>query len=105
MSDPIISANDPLQMAYAAGRRNGLAISAMAVAGLAFISMLGMEKAILAVVLARLAVRGAGAGEPSRRYSAWATVVACVYAATFAVVLIVFHRQLAELLRLLQHLS
>jgi anti-sigma factor RsiW len=43
MSDLPISAKDPLRKAYAAGRRSGLAISAMAVAVLAFISMLGID--------------------------------------------------------------
>lgn len=105
MSDPPVSPIDPLQEAYAAGRRSGLALGAIAVAGLAFVSMLGIEKAILAIALARLAVRGAGPGDASRRYSGWATGVACVYAATFAIVLVLFHRQLAELLRLLQHLG
>lgn len=96
---------EPNQAAYDAGRRTGLAIAALATSAVAFISLLGLEKAILAYVLAILAIRGMPARSQARRWGIAAIVVTIVYLVTFAVIVAVFHEQLAELMRLLQQLG
>ncbi|GMV97974.1 MAG: hypothetical protein HRF43_04545 [Phycisphaerae bacterium] len=91
--------------AYARGRRVGLAIGALATAVAAFISLLGLEKAILAAVLAWAALRGTSKASPARRLAAAALIVSIVYAVTWIVLLAVFHEKLHELLQLLQKLG
>lgn len=96
---------EPSQAAYEAGRRTGLAIAALATSVVAFISLLGLEKAILACVLAALAIRGLPARSQGRRWGIAAIAVSIVYLITFAVVAAVFHDRFAELIRLLQQLG
>lgn len=96
---------DALAGAYADGRRAGLALGALAAAGVAFISLLGIEKAILAFVLACLAYRGARPGSAAKRLSIVALVLAGLYTVTFLVVLVIFHQDILELIRLLQKLG
>jgi hypothetical protein len=90
---------------YADGRRVGLATGALATAAVAFVSLLGIEKAVLAGVLATLALRGARAGTLAQKLSAAALLLAVVYTITYVTVLIVFREQLAELLRLMQKMG
>lgn len=94
--------------AYDAGRRAGLSIGALAASLVAFVSLLGLEKALLALTLAILALAGGrrGGGRRSgRRMAACAIGVSCVYIVTYAVILIVFRSQLAKLLHLMQQLG
>ena len=49
------------------GRSEGLATAALAVGAVAFLNLLGVEKGILAIVLAVLSLRNAPAGPPPRR--------------------------------------
>ena len=95
----------PLADAFDAGRRAGLAVAALALSVVAFLSLLGAEKAILALVLAAAALRGARAGAPARRLAVAAVVLATLFLITVAVVLVVFWDQLAELVALLEKLS
>ena len=90
---------------YAEGKREGLAIGAIAAGAVAFISLLGVEKAILAIVLAVLAFRGAKAGSAARRLSLAAIVVAAVYALTYIILLVLYYDKLVELIHLLQKLG
>ena len=94
-----------MQPAYAEGRRAGLAIGALAVAAVAFVSLLGIEKAVLAAVLAAIALRGAASDLPARKLAWAALIVAAVYAVTYLIVLVLFREQLAELLRLMQKIG
>jgi uncharacterized membrane protein len=87
------------------GKRTGLAIGALAAAAVAFVSLLGIEKAVLAIVLGVLAVRGASPASRSRRLALLALGIAVVYALTFAVVMILFHQKIGELFRLLQQMG
>ena len=98
--------NQDLQTeAFREGRRAGLALAAVASGALAFISLLGIEKAVLAIVLAVLAIRSTTAKSPVRRLVFIALGLAMLYIATFAVALILFYVKLEELIRLLQQMS
>ena len=96
---------DELSKRYDEGRRVGLAIAAIAVAAVAFLSLLGVEKAILALILAVLAFRGAASNSPGRKLAIAAIGIVILYVITVVIVLLVYHEKLAELIRLIQHLS
>ena len=96
---------DLTQASYADGRKAGLAIGALATAAAAFISLLGIEKAILALVLAILGFRGTQAGSRAKRLSLLAMLILCLYAVTCVTVLVLYHEKLAELFRLMQKLG
>jgi hypothetical protein len=91
--------------AYDAGRRVGFGVSAVALALVTFLSVLGAEKAILAIALGILAVRGPNAGTLSRQLGRAAIVLGTVFLLTVAVVLVMFWDQAVEFVRLLQQLS
>jgi len=91
--------------AFREGKRAGLAIAAVAGSAVAFVSLLGIEKAILAIVLAILARRGAAPKSHTRRLASVAIGLAMLYVAMFAVVMALFHDKLGELIRLLQQLG
>lgn len=83
------------------GRREGLAIAAVAIAAVAFLNLLGIEKAILAAVLGFMALRDSPADSKSRRIAKIALIIAAIYACTYVVVMIAFRETLAELIRLI----
>jgi hypothetical protein len=91
--------------AFAEGRRAGLGTAALAAGVISFVSLLGVEKALLAVVLGVLAIRGAAAGASARRLGLAAILLGGLFVATLAVLLALFHDKFAELLRQLQQLS
>jgi hypothetical protein len=91
--------------AYVAGRRMGFAVSALAMSLVAFLSLLGLEKAILAIVLGSLAIREAKRGTLARRLGSVAIGLGALYPVTVAVVLWVFRDRVVEFVRLLQNLS
>lgn len=90
--------------AYEEGRRAGLAIAALALAILSFINLLGVEKSILALVLAVIAMYGAG-GQDARRWGRLAVVLAAVHIVAFAAVIVLFHQKLGQLILLLHKLG
>ncbi len=90
--------------AYGDGWRAGLAAGALAIAVVAFINVLSIEKSLLAAALAMIAMRGAGAG-PARGRARLALGVAIAHLAFAAAVLILFHDKLSQLLHLLQSLG
>jgi hypothetical protein len=91
--------------AYDAGRRVGFGVSALALGLVTFLSLIGAEKAILAIVLGTLAVRGSKARSLSRRLGAAAIVLGAVFLATVGVVLVVFWNDVVEFVMQLQRLS
>jgi hypothetical protein len=98
------TAGPTVARAWAAGRREGLAIAALALGLVAFLNLLGAEKSLLALVLAGLALSGGGAGRARRR--AWLAIgLAALHLVTIAVVLVVFRDKLGELLGLLRTLG
>jgi Na+-driven multidrug efflux pump len=96
---------DPILEAHETGWRSGLAVGAMAVSVVAFISLWGIEKALLAITLAFLAFRGSRRGEEARRLAGQAIVIGCVYVVTIIMLLIVFRSQLAQFLQMMHKLS
>ena len=90
---------------FADGRRSGLATAALAVGVVSFLSMLGVEKAALAVVLGVLAIRGAAPGSSARRLGMVAVLLGGLFVVTLIVLLAVFRNEFAELLRSLRRLS
>jgi hypothetical protein len=96
---------DPVQAAYNSGRRHGLAISALALSIVAFISLLGVEKALLAMTLALLSRRGAIRSEPTRRLGTLAIILNCAYIALFILIALIYWPKLGELLHLMQQLG
>lgn len=65
-SEPSV-AEDPVAAAFEDGRRAGLAAAAMALSLVAFFSLLGAEKALLAIALGMMARRGSRPGSAGRR--------------------------------------
>jgi hypothetical protein len=96
---------DKIAMAYDAGRRVGFGVSAMVLSFVTFLSLLGAEKAILAIVLGALAIRGSKSGTLSRRLGRTAIALGVVFLLTMGIVLMVFWDQAVEFVRLLQQLS
>ncbi len=99
------SSTMPADAAYEAGRRAGLATGALALSIAAFINLLGLEKSLLAIVLAAMALRGGEVGTKLRGFARAAIVIAAVHVVTVVTVVAVFHERLAELIRLLRQLG
>ena len=96
---------DKTAEAYEAGRRVGFGVSALAIALVTFLSLLGAEKAILAITLGALAAHGRGPTPLSRRLGIAAIVLGVLFLLTVGVLLVVFWDQAVEFVRLLQQLS
>ena len=94
-----------MQAAYDEGRRAGLAAAALALSIVAFVNLLGMEKSILAAVLALVALRGAIPGAALRRRARVALAFALVHVITVVTLVVHFRDKFGELLRLLHKLS
>lgn len=106
MSEPVnVHQMDPAYIAYQEGRRLGLATGALALSAVAFINMLGIEKSVLAVVLALLSLQGARPIERVLRRGRAALVLAGVHVISIITVFVLFHDKLTQLLHLLQKLS
>jgi len=104
MAGSLSTQDDPRQVARRQGRQEGLATAALAAGCVAFVNLLGAEKALLAVTLAGLALGGLPAGSARSRALA-ALGLSAVYLATLITVLIVYHDKLTHLLGLLKDLG
>jgi hypothetical protein len=101
------STRDPqfdLAQARDDGRRQGLAIAALAASLVAYVNLLGAEKSILAIVLATIAMFGTGS-RIVRRRSLIAIGLSLVHIATIIAVLVIFRNELGELVQLLSQLG
>jgi hypothetical protein len=86
------------------GRKEGYATAALALSAVSFTHLLGAEKALLAIVLAVLALRGGRSSVARTR--GWAAIaLAGIYIVTVATVLVLFHDKLAQLIELLKDLG
>ncbi len=103
------SANNPsaneTQNAYRHGWRMGLATSALALSFISFLNLLGIEKSLLALLLGYFAMKGSALPHAIKRRGQFAMLIAVLHILTIAVVLAVFHEELAELIRLLEQLG
>jgi hypothetical protein len=99
------SSGTPVEEAFREGRRAGMAVGALAIGIVAFISLLGLEKAILALVLGGLVARDTGTGSAARKRAITAIVVASVYVIAFVVMMVLFHDKFAAFIRSLQQLG
>ena len=91
--------------AFCAGRRVGFGISSLVLSLVGFLSLLGAEKAILAIVLGALAIRGSGHGTLARRLGIIAICLGAVFLLTVAVVLVVYWGRILDVIQMLQKLS
>ncbi len=91
--------------AFRAGRRVGFGISELVLSLVGFLSLLGAEKAILAIVLGTLAIRGSARGALARRLGVTAICLGAAFLLTMVVVLIVFRGQVLEFVQMLHKLS
>lgn len=103
MPDPA-RAIDAETVALKQGRAEGLALAALVLGVAAFLNLLGVEKGVLAIVFGVLAVRGLGAGA-ARRQGWIAIALGVVQIATIAIVLVLFHDKLGQLIELLKTLG
>jgi hypothetical protein len=94
-----------LNSAFLQGRRHGLAVAALLLSLVSFVSLLGAEKAITAIALAAAAIKGAEAGSLPRKLGAAAIIMSSLFLVTVAVVLIVFWDKVIEFVQLLEQLS
>lgn len=101
----IDSSKDLVEAAYDDGRRVGLATAALALSITAFINLLGLEKSLLAIVLAVLALRGTQRARTALGRGRAALAIGIVHIVIFVTVLVAFHRQLAQLMHLLQQIG
>lgn len=91
--------------AFADGRRAGLATAALALSLVSFFSLLGAEKALLAIALGVLARRGSHPGSAGRRLATVAIGIATVFLVSIACVLILFWEELVDVVNYFRHLS
>jgi hypothetical protein len=91
--------------AFCAGRRVGFGISALSLVLITFVSMLGVEKVILAMILGRLAIRGSARGTQAYRLGVAAIRIGICFLVAFAVGLIVFWGRVIEFFEALQRIS
>jgi hypothetical protein len=73
-------------------------------AALAFINLLSLEKSLLAIALAWIALSRAAQGR-TRRNARWAIGIASVHVAIVVAALVLYHDQLARLVQLLVRLG
>jgi hypothetical protein len=107
-ANPVVQLSEmekQIAAAFDTGRRAGFATAAVALSVVAFVNMFGAEKAILAIVLAMIALRGSATGLPYRRLARTAIGIASAFIVTVVVVLTVWWDKLAELVTLLAKLS
>jgi hypothetical protein len=98
-------AEDAVAEAFEAGRRAGLATAALALSLVAFFSLLGAEKALLAIALGIMARRGSRPGSAGRRLATVAIGIATVFLISIGFILVWFWKELEDLVVHLRQLS
>jgi hypothetical protein len=93
------------QKGFAAGRRHGFAIAALVVSLVSFLSLLGAEKALTAIVFGWIALKGAERGSLPNRLGKSAIAIGCIFMVTVATVLVLFWKDVVKFVDLLQKLS
>lgn len=93
-----------VSLAYDDGRRAGLALGALALAVVAFVNLLSLEKSILAAALAIIALRGARGGVAVIR-GRLALGIAAAHMVVAVILFSLFRDKLTELVHLLKTLG
>jgi len=106
MSDSTsVNQANAIAAAHDAGRRLGLATAALALGVVSFINLLGVEKSILSIVLAVLAIRGMAPAGVVRFRTRFALVISSLQLVTTILALVLFRDEVGELLQLLYELN
>ncbi len=82
-----------------------MAVAALAVGLISFLSLLGMEKAGLAILLGLLALRGSGAGAATRKLALTGIGLGVVFLVSAALLLVLYWERLMHFLAEVQKLS
>lgn len=93
------TASDPAAVAYDEGRRVGLATGALALSVVSYVNLLGIEKSLLAIALAIVALQGAGSFHAALRRGRVALAFALIHAVTVVAVVAIFHEKLTQLFK------
>jgi hypothetical protein len=94
----------PVDAAYREGRMAGFAAGALIIAALSYINLLSLEKSLLAITLAWIALSHAAAGRT--RTVAWVAIgIGIVHVVLVATVLILYHDKLVKLVQWLVSLG
>ena len=101
---PIANETPAETAAAARGRTQAYATAAVVAGCVAFINLLGAEKALLAIVLGALALRGPL--QRAARTRAWVAIgLGALQLVTLIAVLLIFHDKVARLILLLKDLG
>ena len=87
------------EAAYQRGRRVGLAAAALALAVIAYVNLLGIEKSLLAVVLAAVALKGVSLSRIVQTRTRIALALAALHAIAVVVIVVMYGDKLALLTR------
>ena len=90
---------------YSVGLRVGFGIAALTIGLVSFLSLLGVEKAVTAIVFGALAMRGVAPGRLANRLGIAGVILGAVFLVTLAILLVLFHDRAMELIRMLAKLS
>ena len=93
------SATDPVIESYERGRRVGLGTAALALAVTAYVNLLGIEKSLLAIVLAFVALKGSRLTAKARTSTRIAIGLASVHAITVVAIVAIYSDKLTALAR------
>jgi len=99
MSHDVPGEGETVEAAYARGRNAGFATAAMALAVVSYVNLLGIEKSLLAITFAVIALKGAAQLSSARRRIWAALALAAIHAITVIVVVVVYADKLALLAR------
>lgn len=104
-ADNKVNTPDAVAAAFSRGRQVGLATAALALSIVSFISLLGLEKAILAAVLGIAAWRMTPSNPQGKKRSRLAITISAVYAVIFIVAIVLYYDKFSEFIHMLQQLS
>ena len=103
-SEPLATERAHAQ-AFEDGRRAGLATAALALSLVCYFSLLGAEKALLAIALAIMARRGSRRGSAGRRLATAAIAISTVFLVSIVCVLVLFWEELVGIVNYFRHVS
>jgi|WetSurMetagenome_2_1015567.scaffolds.fasta_scaffold1169418_1 hypothetical protein len=90
---------------YQAGKRTGFGIAALALGLVSYLSLLGLEKAVLTIVLGVLAMKGEIPTPIAKRLGIASIALGVIFILSAAVLLYLFQDKFAELIGNLKKLS